>query len=101
MDECCATTARAGGTGRDRDQVTQPHEGRKTMRTLMSIAGLLAGLLSVPAPLVAQRAAVTPLMEKTLKDIPGKEVLMLEVTYPPTGADPIHRHVAHGFIYVL
>ncbi|HEX9876409.1 MAG TPA: cupin domain-containing protein [Gammaproteobacteria bacterium] len=34
-------------------------------------------------------------------DIPGKEVLMLTVEYPPGGADPVHRHDAHGFVYVL
>jgi quercetin dioxygenase-like cupin family protein len=33
--------------------------------------------------------------------MPGKEGLMIMVEYPPGGADPIHRHDAHGFIYVL
>jgi quercetin dioxygenase-like cupin family protein len=32
---------------------------------------------------------------------PGKEGLMMVVEYPPGNADPIHRHNAHGFIYVL
>jgi quercetin dioxygenase-like cupin family protein len=44
---------------------------------------------------------VTPLTTQALTDIPGKEVLMLKVEYPPGGADPVHRHDAHGFIYVL
>jgi quercetin dioxygenase-like cupin family protein len=44
---------------------------------------------------------VTPLMSKALADIAGKEVVMLEVVYPPGSADPAHRHNAHGFIYVL
>ena len=26
---------------------------------------------------------------------------MITVEYPPGGADPVHRHDAHGFIYVL
>lgn len=26
---------------------------------------------------------------------------MLEVEYPPSGADPVHRHDAHAFVYVL
>ena len=26
---------------------------------------------------------------------------MIIVEYPPGGTDPIHRHNAHGFIYVL
>lgn len=44
---------------------------------------------------------VAALLTTALADIPGKEVLMLEVEYPPGGADPVHRHDAHGFIYVL
>lgn len=43
----------------------------------------------------------TPLLSKALSDAPGKEVLVLGVEYPPGGADPVHRHDAHGFIYVL
>ncbi|HWD33545.1 cupin domain-containing protein [Pseudomonas caricapapayae] len=44
---------------------------------------------------------VTPVMTQALPDYPGKEVLILEVAYPPGGADPVHRHDAHGFVYVL
>jgi quercetin dioxygenase-like cupin family protein len=40
-------------------------------------------------------------MSRALTDIPGKEVLMLTVEYPPGGSDPVHRHDAHGFIDVL
>jgi len=49
----------------------------------------------------AHDTLVTALMSKELGDIAGKEVLMLVVEYPPGGADPVHRHDAHGFIYVL
>jgi quercetin dioxygenase-like cupin family protein len=59
-------------------------------------------LLSLMAgPLMAQEPEVTPLMSTDLTDIPGKEVLMMTVEYPPGGSDPIHRHHAHGFLYVL
>lgn len=44
---------------------------------------------------------VTELMTKAMSNLPGKEVLMITVDYPPGGADPVHRHDAHGFIYVL
>ncbi|HEU0207429.1 MAG TPA: cupin domain-containing protein [Candidatus Udaeobacter sp.] len=40
-------------------------------------------------------------MSKTFSDNPGKEGLVLTVTYPPGGADQIHRHDAHAFVYVL
>lgn len=44
---------------------------------------------------------IVPLMTKALSDYPGKEALMITVEYPPGGADPIHRHDAHAFVYVL
>jgi quercetin dioxygenase-like cupin family protein len=66
------------------------------------MAGLVVVLLCAAAGrLAAQQAEVTPLMTKELPDIPGKEAVMLTVVYPPGGADPVHRHNAHGFIYVL
>lgn len=56
-------------------------------------------------PAATQGGAPPPLvdavMTRALPDYPGKEVLMLVVEYPPGGADPVHRHDAHGFIYVL
>jgi len=51
--------------------------------------------------LLAQEAKVTELMSKDLTNLPGKEGLMITVEYPPGSVDPIHRHNAHGFIYVL
>jgi len=55
----------------------------------------------VASTLMAQDAKVTQLMLKDLPECPGKEGLMITVVYPPGGSDPIHRHNAHGFIYVL
>jgi quercetin dioxygenase-like cupin family protein len=51
--------------------------------------------------LAAQQANVTQLMSKDLNDCPGKAGLMLRVEYPPGSSDPIHRHNAHAFVYVL
>lgn len=59
---------------------------------------------AVASPLSSETAKaplVAPVMTKSLPDYPGKEVLMITVEYPPGGADPVHRHDAHGFIYVL
>jgi quercetin dioxygenase-like cupin family protein len=50
---------------------------------------------------VGQQAKVTSLLSKDLKEIPGREGLMIVVEYPPGGSDPIHRHNAHAFVYVL
>ena len=62
---------------------------------------MLVLLCLMTGTLMAQQPRVTPLMSKDLTDIPGKEVLMITVEYAPGGADPIHRHNAHAFIYVL
>jgi quercetin dioxygenase-like cupin family protein len=50
---------------------------------------------------LAQEAKVTQLLSKELAELPGKEGLMIIVEYPPGSSDPIHRHNAHAFIYVL
>jgi len=75
------------------------------MRKILSIAALIL----MTSTLMAQQpsgnqpphASVTPLTSKDLPDFPGKEVLMITVEYPPGSSDPIHRHNAHAFVYVL
>ena len=63
---------------------------------------ILVVLLSlITSTLMAQEAKVTSLMSKDLKDFPGKEGLLITVEYPPGATDPIHRHNAHAFVYVL
>jgi len=59
------------------------------------LAFLIAGTL------IAQEAKVTPLMSKDLAEFPGKEGVMITVVYPPGASDPIHRHNAYAFLYVL
>ena len=54
-----------------------------------------------PNLLIAQDAKVTEMLSKDLHNIPGKEGLMITVEYPPGASDPIHRHNAHAFVYVL
>ena len=70
---------------------------------------MLVLIFLIPGPLLAQQptanqarqASVTPLTSKELPDFPGKEVVMITVEYPPGSVDPIHRHNAHAFVYVL
>ncbi len=64
---------------------------------LMIVAGLLAGTAHAAPP----QAIVKQVMTKPLNDYPGKEVLMITVDYPPGAVDPVHKHNAHGFVYVL
>ena len=62
---------------------------------------VLALACLTPVTLTAQEAKITQLMSKDLTDLPGKEGLMIIVEYPPGSTDPIHRHNAHAFVYVL
>ncbi|MGH9528314.1 MAG: cupin domain-containing protein [Terriglobales bacterium] len=64
-------------------------------RLILALACLMSSAL------VAQEAQVTQLMSKDLTNLPGKEGLMITVEYPPGSSDPIHRHNAHAFVYVL
>jgi quercetin dioxygenase-like cupin family protein len=67
--------------------------------TIAKLVLMLVCLMSVT--LEPKDAKVTPLLSKDLTDFPGKEGLMITVEYPPGGSDPIHRHNAHAFVYVL
>ena len=64
-------------------------------KLILVVACLLSGTL------VAQEAKVTSLFSKDLTSFPGKEGLMITVEYPPGSSDPIHRHNAYAFVYVL
>ena len=67
--------------------------------TIAKLVLMLVCLMSVT--LEPKDAKVTPLLSKDLTDFPGKEGLMITVEYPPGGSDPIHRHNADAFVYVL
>lgn len=73
------------------------------MRTILSLAAtLMLSCLMVARPAVAApEASVTPLRTEPLPEYPGKEVQMIIVDYPPGSVDPVHRHDAHAFVYVL
>jgi quercetin dioxygenase-like cupin family protein len=59
------------------------------------------GAQPIQSARAAESAIVAPLMLKELADLPGKEMLMITVDYPPGASDPVHRHDAHAFVYVL
>ena len=71
---------------------------------IFGAALVLAGsaLLAPPAPAqTAPQPIVVSIMQKDLDEMPGREMLMLTVEYPPGAVEQIHRHDAHAFIYVL
>ena len=74
------------------------HRRSMKVRYLILALNLSIGLCLISGTATAQRAIVTPLMSKDLKDFPGKEGLLITVEYPPGATD---RHNAHAFVYVL
>ena len=66
-----------------------------TSKLILLLAFLATGTL------VGPEAKVKQVLSKDLPDIPGKEGLMLMVEYPPGSSDPVHRHNADAFVYVL
>ena len=72
---------------------------KKSVMKGTTISLLLLCLMT--STVAAQQPEVVVLMSKDLTDIPGKEVSMITVEYPPGGSDPVHRHYAQAFVYVL
>lgn len=62
---------------------------------------LMSGQLLAAPPAGGGDVIVKPLLTQPLPEYPGKEVQMIVVDYAPGAADPVHRHDAHGFVYVL
>jgi quercetin dioxygenase-like cupin family protein len=75
----------------------------KNKTLMLVLLFLMPGTLMAQQPAASQspHASVTSLTLKDLPEFPGKEVLMITVDYPPGSMDPIHRHNAHAFVYVL
>ena len=46
-------------------------------------------------------AEISQLRRQALGDLPGREVLMLSVEYPPGTVEVPHRHFGHALVYVL
>ena len=72
---------------------------RRSYSVMLTIF-LLLSCAAVSAS-AADDAKVTELMTKALEDVLGKEVTMITVEYAPGGKDPVHRHNAAVFVYVL
>ena len=70
--------------------------------TIMTITKRILVLICfLAATLWAQDAKVTQLLSKDMPEFPGKEGVMITVEYPPGAVDPVHRHYADAFVYVL
>lgn len=69
---------------------------------ILAPACLAASMLASPLAFAeAPMATVKTLTTKALPDYQGKEAMMISVYYPPGAVDPVHRHDAHAWVYVL
>ena len=88
----------------------KPKTQRRTgSRSLWAMAVLVASTLVPTTALIAQQAVtpptaqetITTLITKDLAGVPGEEVLMYTVDFPPGFSSPVHRHDAQVSVYVL
>ena len=88
----------------------KPKTQRRTgSRSLWAMAVLMASILVPTTALIAQQAVtpptaqetITTLATKDLAGVPGEEVLMYTVDFPPGFSSPVHRHNAQVSVYVL
>jgi quercetin dioxygenase-like cupin family protein len=82
---------------------------RTSAKPIVLLAFLIASILVPANTLMAQKAVtpptvqetITPLITKDLAVLPGEQVLMYTVDFPPGFSSPIHRHNAQVSVYVL
>jgi quercetin dioxygenase-like cupin family protein len=67
----------------------------------MKTAALLLALSLAGGTLVVENGTVRSLLSKDLAGVPGKEVSMIAVDYPPGASTPMHTHHAQAMVYVL
>lgn len=79
--------------------IASPGAFRRSFAILAFVLALSCAIASASA--AAPTAQVKTLMTEPLPNLPGKEATMLLVTYPPGSKDPVHRHNANAFVYVL
>jgi quercetin dioxygenase-like cupin family protein len=77
-------------------------------KPMLVLAFLIASILIPTGMLMAQKAStslaqetITPLITKDLTVLPGEQVLMYTVDFPPGFSSPVHRHNAQVSVYVL
>jgi quercetin dioxygenase-like cupin family protein len=67
-------------------------------------SGIVAGSLALAVAVHAAapvRETVKPLSRDALPNVPGKELIAVEVLFPPGVASPPHTHPAFVYAYVL
>src|SRR6478736_2516873 len=86
-------------TRTDLQMLAMPQSTRRKAPATLNILAVLSCVIASAS--AEEPVRVTDLMTKALANVPGKEVTILTVDYAPGGADPVHRHNASAFVYVL
>jgi quercetin dioxygenase-like cupin family protein len=73
----------------------------RVIAVMSKLPGIVGVALLFASAHASETAVVAPLMKKALPDVPGKEMLMITVSYPPGYSGEVHRHDAHSIVYVL
>jgi quercetin dioxygenase-like cupin family protein len=68
---------------------------------MKNIAALMLSLSLAGGTLAAQDAKVRSLLSEDLVGVPGRELTMITVEYPPGAVDPVHTHNAQAMVFVL
>ena len=83
----------AGDSGR-REQLMA------SSKRMLMMAFLITSSMIMTGTLMAEET-ITPILSHDLAGVPGKQVLMYTVDFPPGFSSPIHRHNAQVSVYVL
>jgi len=89
--------------------VSVQSEAGTNSKPMVALAFLITSTLITASTLIAQKAVtpptahetITPLITKDLAGLPGEQVLMYTVDFPPGFSSPIHRHNAQVSVYVM
>jgi quercetin dioxygenase-like cupin family protein len=68
---------------------------------MKNTAALVLSLSLAGGALMAENDPVRSLLSKDLAGVPGKELSMITVEYPPGASSPAHTHHAQALVYVL
>jgi pimeloyl-ACP methyl ester carboxylesterase/quercetin dioxygenase-like cupin family protein len=58
-------------------------------------------IFTVASATATHAEQVNTLLTKELPEVPGKEIEVITVDYPPGAVDAVHRHDAHAVVYML
>jgi quercetin dioxygenase-like cupin family protein len=90
-------------------QTESKTQRRTSSKPRLLLAFLIASILISTRTLMAEKPltpatvqeTLTPLITKDLAVLPGEQVLMYTVDFPPGFSSPVHRHNAQVSVYVL